>query len=177
MQLDATNLAAAPGVSLGLGADGVMDADLENEPGLEMDVDLEAEDVVMESVRPIVALKASRVTRYVRLPPAERVSASAAQPAAWSWIQLSREGTPKPAAIPNVGFSSGSTNGSGVSSGYPSIFAPFPSQAVIWTLDQEGMVPVPIGGVRPGTWIWRRDPSCMVVAVRTYAPKQFWTQN
>ncbi|KAF8600264.1 hypothetical protein BDV93DRAFT_559582 [Ceratobasidium sp. AG-I] len=176
MQLDATNLSAAPGVSLGLGADGMMDVDVEAGPAVEMDVG-GVQDVVMELVRPIVTLKASRIARHVGLPPVERVSASAAQPTAWSWIRLPRGSASQPAASTNTRSSSSFTSGSSTSSGHPSVFAPFPSQAVIWTLDQEGKVPAPIGGVRPGAWIWRRDPGYVTVAVRTYAPKQFWIQN
>ncbi|KAF8600288.1 hypothetical protein BDV93DRAFT_525554 [Ceratobasidium sp. AG-I] len=153
MQLNATNLVAAPWISLELGVDRETGLDLEDALVMAMDAGEGVEDAVIETVRTIVSPTTSCVVHRIVLPLLEQVPTPSAQPTAWSWIYLPRGGTTHSATSTNAALASSPTTASRGSSERPNDFAQFPSQMVIWTLDQEGKVPAAMGAVTSRMWI------------------------
>lgn len=173
MNLDA-GLGVGATVDVAMDVDRIAGMDVEEIEDVWMS-EPEVVDIVMDPAPPIVSPMATGATHQPRVSAFPPIWATSARRASWSYAHWANGGASSPAAVPGTALAAALTGSRIPPSGHVNIFsAAVPYNNIIWSLDEEGKVPMPIGGVRPGTFVWRRDPSFAMRAVRTYAPKQFW---
>ncbi|KAF8600266.1 hypothetical protein BDV93DRAFT_546469 [Ceratobasidium sp. AG-I] len=164
-------------MDLGMDVDPVpgMDVDMVAEIEVGNDVwmsELGVEDTVMEIVPPVAPTATAGIVHQSGYLALQSSMMANSQPTAWFLGSQAHGGHSELAASPSVGPTNTPT--SYLPSGRSKMsMALFPYKNIIWSLDEAGRVPTPVGGLKPGTYIWRRDPDRMAPAIFQRAPKRF----